>query len=53
MSVEKCTSCKAPLSEPGWTKFECPKCRETIYRCHRCRHQSVPYTCQKCGFEGP
>ncbi|MBP2133443.1 putative RNA-binding Zn-ribbon protein involved in translation (DUF1610 family) [Methanomicrobium sp. W14] len=53
METEKCTSCKAPLSEAGWTKFECPKCGSIIYRCHRCRHQSIPYVCQSCGFQGP
>ena len=53
MAFEKCTSCNAPLSETGWTKFQCPKCDEIIYRCESCRHQSVPYTCPKCGFQGP
>jgi len=53
MAVEKCTSCNVPLAEPGWTTFECPKCRGTINRCHSCRHQSIPYECKKCGFMGP
>ncbi|MDE4908515.1 zinc finger domain-containing protein [Methanogenium marinum] len=53
MAIEKCTSCNVPLASEGWTKFSCPKCGETIYRCHDCRHQSIPYECKKCGFMGP
>ncbi len=53
MAFEKCSSCNAPLSEEGWTKFECPGCGTIIYRCQRCRHQSIPYECKKCGFRGP
>ncbi|WP_083475504.1 zinc finger domain-containing protein [Methanogenium cariaci] len=55
MAIEKCTSCNVPLASEGWTKFPpCPpKCGgETIYRCHDCRHQSIPYECKKCGFMG-
>ncbi|HJJ28118.1 MAG TPA: zinc finger domain-containing protein [Methanocorpusculum sp.] len=51
--MAKCTSCNGPLAERGATEFKCPDCGETIYRCASCRHQSVKYTCPKCGFEGP
>jgi hypothetical protein len=53
MSDKKCTSCNAPLAEEGATKFGCPACGVEISRCYRCREQSIPYVCPKCGFGGP
>ncbi|NYT05101.1 MAG: DUF1610 domain-containing protein [Methanomicrobiales archaeon] len=53
MTFKKCTSCNAPLADEGWTGFPCPECGEMIYRCHRCREQSLSYECRKCGFRGP
>lgn len=51
----RCTSCRTGLrTEEGWTRFACPNCGEAeIFRCVRCRKQSVVYACPKCGFEGP
>ncbi|MBP1928572.1 LSD1 subclass zinc finger protein [Methanolinea mesophila] len=53
MSNKNCTSCNAPLAEQGATEFKCPVCEQKIYRCFRCREQSIPYICAKCGFRGP
>ncbi|WP_298667127.1 zinc finger domain-containing protein [uncultured Methanofollis sp.] len=53
MAMEKCTSCKAPLSECGATRFNCPVCGNEIRRCAQCREQSITYTCEKCGYQGP
>ena len=53
MSDKKCTSCSAPLAEEGATEFGCPACGVEISPCYRCREQSIPYTCPKCGFGGP
>ena len=53
MSDKKCTSCSAPLAEEGATEFGCPACGVEITRCYRCREQSIPYVCPKCGFGGP
>ncbi|HQD25714.1 MULTISPECIES: zinc finger domain-containing protein [Methanoculleus] len=50
---ERCTSCNATLAVEGSTGFPCPVCANTIYRCYRCREQSIAYTCPKCGFQGP
>jgi len=53
MEVKKCTSCSAPLAEQGAAEFGCPECKTVIRRCVRCRMQSIPYVCPKCGFWGP
>jgi predicted RNA-binding Zn-ribbon protein involved in translation (DUF1610 family) len=53
MPIRKCTSCNSPLAEEGAAEFGCPKCDYQIRRCYRCREQSIPYTCPKCGFGGP
>ncbi|TAJ45474.1 zinc finger domain-containing protein [Methanofollis fontis] len=53
MAIQKCTSCNAPLAESGSTKFGCPICGTEIRRCAPCREQSIAYTCEKCGFQGP
>jgi predicted RNA-binding Zn-ribbon protein involved in translation (DUF1610 family) len=50
---DRCTSCNATLAETGSTRFPCPECASTIKRCHRCREQSIAYTCPNCGFGGP
>ncbi|MGA8542264.1 MAG: zinc finger domain-containing protein [Thermoplasmata archaeon] len=50
----RCTSCGRAVPAKGATQFPCPSCGEvTIGRCARCRDQSVPYHCPKCGFDGP
>jgi Zn-ribbon RNA-binding protein len=42
------------LAGKGAAHFPCPDCGEaTLGRCARCRDQSVPYVCPKCGFTGP
>ncbi len=52
--VVRCTSCGRAVPAKGATQFPCPSCGEaTIGRDARCRDQSVPYRCPKCGFEGP
>ena len=49
----RCTSCGRPVPSKGATQFPCPSCGEaTIARDARCRDQSVPYVCPKCGFVG-
>ncbi|MCX6686981.1 MAG: zinc finger domain-containing protein [Methanoregula sp.] len=53
MANKKCSSCNAPLAEEGATEFKCPACGFEIRRCYRCREQSIPYLCQKCGLGGP
>ncbi|MDD4255164.1 MAG: zinc finger domain-containing protein [Methanofollis sp.] len=53
MAMEKCTSCNAPLVERGATRFNCPGCGNEIRRCAQCREQSIAYTCEKCGYQGP
>lgn len=53
MEITKCSSCGAPAAERGATEFGCPECGEPLCRCARCRLQSVPYICRKCGFRGP
>ncbi|MDD2665682.1 MAG: zinc finger domain-containing protein [Methanocellales archaeon] len=50
---ESCISCGVRLTERGFTRFLCPECGEKIGRCTRCRQQSNPYSCAKCGFIGP
>lgn len=50
----RCTSSGTALSGAGATHFPCPQCGEVeIGRCGRCRDQSVPYKCPRCGFRGP
>ncbi|MEM7813763.1 MAG: zinc finger domain-containing protein [Candidatus Aenigmatarchaeota archaeon] len=51
----RCSSCQVGLkTEDGWARFKCPNCGEAeIFRCARCRKQSIVYTCPKCEFEGP
>ena len=50
----RCVSCNIEVkAEDGFSIFKCPSCGETIVRCRRCRANSVPYKCPKCGFEGP
>ncbi|UGV40027.1 DUF1610 domain-containing protein [Methanococcoides orientis] len=51
--VEQCTSCGVRLAEKGYTRFPCPACDTELGRCTKCRQQSNPYTCPKCGFVGP
>lgn len=55
MKQEKiCSSCGIRLVGKGITYFKCPMCGGTeIGRCAKCRDQSVPYICPKCGFTGP
>jgi Zn-ribbon RNA-binding protein len=49
-----CSSCGLALGGRGVVQFPCPQCGDaTLARCFRCRDQSVPYTCPKCGFQGP
>ena len=49
-----CTSCGTRLVDKGTVVFACPACEKgTIGRCAQCRDQSVPFTCQECGYEGP
>ncbi|MHC1572611.1 MAG: zinc finger domain-containing protein [Methanosarcinales archaeon] len=51
--VTKCVSCNVDLVEPGFVRFPCPICGTELGRCRMCRHQSIPYSCPSCGFEGP
>src|SRR5690606_36587460 len=51
--IRKCTSCNAPLAEEGAAEYGYPTCGYEIRRCVRCREQSIPYRCPKCGFGGP
>jgi predicted RNA-binding Zn-ribbon protein involved in translation (DUF1610 family) len=53
MSDKLCTSCKSPLAQEGAVEFGCPACGTEVYRCYRCREQSVDYVCKNCGFQGP
>ncbi|PWB56067.1 MAG: RNA-binding protein [Candidatus Methanoperedenaceae archaeon] len=48
-----CVSCGVNLIESGYARFPCPQCGNEIGRCAACRHQSNPYKCPGCGFEGP
>ena len=42
------------VNEPADVVFNCPKCGEAeISRSKKARALSRPYTCPKCGFEGP
>ncbi|MCD5409994.1 MAG: zinc finger domain-containing protein [Methanocellales archaeon] len=51
--AENCISCAVKLTGTGFTRFPCPDCGEVIGRCAKCRGQSNPYKCPKCGFIGP
>ncbi len=51
--AEKCISCGINLIERGYVRFPCPQCGAELGRCAACRHQSNPYKCPGCGFEGP
>ncbi|MCZ7356715.1 MAG: zinc finger domain-containing protein [Candidatus Methanoperedens sp.] len=51
--IEKCVSCGVNLVERGYARFSCPQCKKELGRCVHCRHQSNPYKCPGCGFEGP
>ncbi|MHC1624853.1 MAG: zinc finger domain-containing protein [Methermicoccaceae archaeon] len=52
-SADYCNSCGVALIVPGFTRFPCPSCGETIGRCIKCRETGVKYICPKCGFQGP
>ena len=41
------------LQKRAQQSFACPACGVEITRCYRCREQSIPYVCPKCGFGGP
>jgi predicted RNA-binding Zn-ribbon protein involved in translation (DUF1610 family) len=51
--VETCVSCNVRLTGEGAVKFKCPICGAAMGRCGKCRQQSNPYVCPKCGFQGP
>ncbi|MCS7105360.1 MAG: zinc finger domain-containing protein [Thermofilaceae archaeon] len=55
LTVPICTSCRRPISPfTRGVRFRCPNCGEVeMWRCEKCRKQSNPYTCPKCGFIGP
>ena len=49
-----CASCGIRLVGKGSVVFKCPGCgKADIGRCAQCRDQSVLFTCQDCGYEGP
>ena len=49
-----CASCGIRLVGKGSVVFKCPSCgKADIGRCAQCRDQSVLFTCQDCGYEGP
>ncbi|MGP6219810.1 zinc finger domain-containing protein [Caldiplasma sukawensis] len=53
-TASNCTSCGRGLVEEGYSIFDCPQCGEQVIgRCRICREQTTPYTCEKCGFQGP
>ncbi len=47
----KCNSCS--YEGENVTIFACPKCKERIIRCSKCKTLSREYKCIKCGFLGP
>lgn len=49
-NMEKCISCNKRTQES--VKFPCPKCKNEIRRCNKCRSLSIEYKCS-CGFVGP
>ncbi|MBU4076695.1 MAG: DUF1610 domain-containing protein [Euryarchaeota archaeon] len=51
--AKNCVSCGVNLIERGYARIPCPQCGTELGRCKSCRHQSNPYKCPKCGFQGP
>ncbi|MDF1558316.1 MAG: zinc finger domain-containing protein [ANME-2 cluster archaeon] len=51
--ADYCISCGVKLIEKGYVRFPCPSCQRELGRCVMCRHQTNPYTCPKCEFQGP
>ena len=50
--IKYCRKCKQPFDIQ--TNFDvCPKCREEILRCDKCRSLSIEYKCPKCEYKGP
>lgn len=48
--MAKCISCGKETTKG--ILFPCPKCKEKIFRCEKCRNLSKEYEC-KCGYKGP
>ncbi|MBT3398020.1 RNA-binding protein [archaeon] len=48
--MKECTSCGKETQ--GSIKFPCPKCKNDIQRCNKCRSLSIEYKCD-CGHKGP
>jgi len=49
--MDKCISCDKKSLDS--VKFHCPKCKNEIMRCNKCRSLSIDYVCPKCGYRGP
>ncbi|MDD2444736.1 MAG: zinc finger domain-containing protein [Candidatus Nanoarchaeia archaeon] len=49
--MDKCISCDKKSLDS--VKFPCPKCKNEIMRCNKCRSLSIDYVCPKCGYRGP
>lgn len=47
----ECVSCKKKTVKS--VIFPCPKCKNKILRCEKCRSLSCEYKCPKCSYEGP
>jgi hypothetical protein len=48
--MTKCISCDKEKSRG--VSFPCPKCKQNIFRCDKCKALSIEYKCE-CGFVGP
>ncbi|MBI5635759.1 RNA-binding protein [Candidatus Micrarchaeota archaeon] len=46
-----CSSCGRKTSD--FVQFECSGCDNSINRCKECKSNEIPFTCVKCGFNGP